>query len=87
MAWRSKRKKFVKLEFGAKGYLNDPTFRGTACTIGGSAIGASIGYIIEEASGAFKGAVIGGGISFFLWLLAEMTLGKRKRGVDYAQDF
>lgn len=70
---RRKEEELVKLEFGAEGYLNDPVFRGVACTTGGSAIGASLGYIAEGASGALKGAVVGWWISFFLWLLAEIA--------------
>jgi len=69
------REELVRLEFGAKGNLNDPVFRGVACTIGGSAIGASLGYIAGGASGTVKGIAIGGCISFFVWLLAEVTLG------------
>ena len=72
---KKREEELVKLEFGAKGHLNDPAFRGVACTIGGSAIGTSLGYIAEGASGAVKGTAIGGGISFFVWLLAEVILG------------
>jgi hypothetical protein len=68
----------VKLEFGAKGYLNNQGFRGVACTTGGSAIGASLGYIIQGASGAIKGAAIGGGTGFVLWLLVEVAFGNTK---------
>jgi len=76
---KKREEELVKLEFGAKGYLNDPAFRGVACTIGGSAIGASLGYIAEGASGAVKGSAVGAGISFFLWLLAEIA-SKNTRG-------
>jgi hypothetical protein len=77
---KKREEELVKLEFGAKGYLNDPMFRGIACATGGSAIGASLGYIAEGASGAFKGAAIGGGISFLMWLLAEIAFGNKRKG-------